>query len=517
MQVRRVASKTIWAVWGVAAVPALLCALPAAALTYRVTPVYVPPSVSSYPVAMNERGDVAGVAQVLGPSGSTNVGFITYATQPFVQLPEGSIPVAINPVGWASVQQDSRAYRYRDGVMEAIPTPSGFRAAAGGINLRGDVVGWIRAANGTGLSQPFVYFDGTFSLDLFAPDDSRFVAITAFRRIVGYRASEDLGLRRVTTFESGIYADVGPPGAAPHAVNDYGSVAASHASRAILISSDGEVRGLGTVPEFRGFGSGEFANYYPAGINNYDVIVGTALVARGFTVHPRAWIYNGGKMQDLSAMVDPSSGEWDLKGAAAVNDQGQIVAQGCNVNGCHVVRLDPVSADVIEYRNQEDFPTSPGGHFFYTNDPVEIALLDEGVFGRFVRTGKTFGTGGPIQVCRFYGSVWPGPNSHFYAASDAECQWLKSLQLTPVPTDVQQWNYEGAGFSVFAADTGFLNPCPANSIGVYRAYNNAYPKTGPKNPWDSNHRLSTDFADMRYLVETFGWSHEGVVFCSAQK
>ena len=174
-------------------------------------------------------------------------------------------------------------------------------------------------------------------------------------------------------------------------------------------------------------------------------------------------------------------------------------------------------AQVVEYLNTADFPGSPGGHFFYSSDPAEQAAVDAGAAGAFVRTGRSFNTGGTSPVCRFYGSVNPGPNSHFFTVDAGECSALRALQITPTPTTVPQWNYEGLGFSTtpaIAAANG-ARACPANTLPVYRAYNNAFPLSGPKNPWDSNHRLTLALSDIAAMV-AIGWRDEGIVFCAAQ-
>jgi hypothetical protein len=166
---------------------------------------------------------------------------------------------------------------------------------------------------------------------------------------------------------------------------------------------------------------------------------------------------------------------------------------------------------VVEYQNVQDFPGSPAGHFFYTDNATELALLDSGVEGHFVRTGRTFRSGGSKPSCRFYGSVRPGPNSHFYTISDSECNVLKGMQRVPTPGDVQQWNYEGVAFT--ETPTQGDGTCPSGTVGVYRAYNNAYSSSGKK-PWDSAHRYSTNHDDIQQLVNQFGWVDEGVVFCA---
>lgn len=176
----------------------------------------------------------------------------------------------------------------------------------------------------------------------------------------------------------------------------------------------------------------------------------------------------------------------------------------------------PLKADgiVVEYINTADFPNAPGGHYFYSVDPVEQATVDAGGAGHFVRTGRSFSTGGFMPVCRFYGSMSPGPNSHFFTASKIECTGLKAVQVTPRPTDTQQWNFEGDGFCSFLPQLDWHGQmeCMAGTEPVYRAYNNAYQIDGGKNPWDSNHRYSTRSTDIDEMVPQ-GWRSEGIAFC----
>ena len=197
-------------------------------------------------------------------------------------------------------------------------------------------------------------------------------------------------------------------------------------------------------------------------------------------------------------------------------DQTGTLLRIAAAEGLFEYQVTPVTAVVIEYRNTEDFPGSPGGHFFYAYDPSEIVSVDNGSAGRFVRTGGGFLAGGTRQLCRFFGSLTPGPNAHFYTISDGECELLKSLQRTPAPLDVQQWNYEGLSFAESPVETGAGAHCPLGTIPVYRGYNNAYPASGPKNSWDSMHRYSTSHADIQQMVTQFGWIDEGIAFCSPE-
>ncbi len=172
--------------------------------------------------------------------------------------------------------------------------------------------------------------------------------------------------------------------------------------------------------------------------------------------------------------------------------------------------------DVVEYVNTGDFPRSPGGQFFYSADPGEQKFVDGGGAGMFKRTGNGFRASGSAPSCRFYGSVTPGPNSHFYTVDAGECAALRAAQVKPTPAGTQQWNYEGNGYNVSAPNIAAdgTKSCPAGTQPVYRAYNNAFPKAGGKNAWDSNHRYSTYRADIQFLLKNENWSDEGIVLCS---
>jgi hypothetical protein len=169
------------------------------------------------------------------------------------------------------------------------------------------------------------------------------------------------------------------------------------------------------------------------------------------------------------------------------------------------------TGELVEYQNTKDFPQSPGGQYFYTGDVGEQAFVDGGGAGNFVRTGRTIPTGGSRLTCRMYGSVSPGPNSHFYSADPGECDAVRLAEQFPQPANVPQWNYEGAGF--FVVPKLASGSCPEGSKPVYRAYNRAFDANG-KNPWNSNHRYSTVQSDIADVVTKHGWKDEGISFCS---
>ena len=97
----------------------------------------------------------------------------------------------------------------------------------------------------------------------------------------------------------------------------------------------------------------------------------------------------------------------------------------------------------------------------------------------------------------------PGPNSHFYTASAAECNGLKSLAVR-TPNSVPRWNYEGLSFAIaLPGDAG----CAASQVGIYRAYNNRADQN------DSNHRYTTRLSEYQQLIAQ-GWAGEGIVMCA---
>ena len=152
---------------------------------------------------------------------------------------------------------------------------------------------------------------------------------------------------------------------------------------------------------------------------------------------------------------------------------------------------------VVEFRH-------PGlDHYFITADPNEIAAVDSGAAGSgWVRTGLSFKAGGATAVCRFYGRPYaPGPNSHFYTASAAECAALKAIPRT----GTAHWNFESLDFTTTPPVNGAF---PSGTVRVLRAYNDAF-----RQGKDSNHRITIDPAAISEVVAR-GWIAEGVVMCA---
>lgn len=162
-----------------------------------------------------------------------------------------------------------------------------------------------------------------------------------------------------------------------------------------------------------------------------------------------------------------------------------------------------------------EFYNSALDHYVVISDPVEAVTIDSGGAGPgWSRTGTTYPLDAPpatgsIPVYRFYGSVNPGPNSHFYTTSDDEKATLIAL-AAKTPASEKRWNYEGVGFQAGVASNGVCPQSlvgPSYSVPVFRLYNNGFPSK------DSNHRYATSTAVVQEMVAK-GWKLEGVAFCA---
>ena len=166
-------------------------------------------------------------------------------------------------------------------------------------------------------------------------------------------------------------------------------------------------------------------------------------------------------------------------------------------------------------------PTSPGSPSFITrrsiitSSPatrtkrVPSAAAERARDGwkpaRLSGPGRRPWTGESAYVCRFYGDLVRGPNSHFYSASTAECRDLLGLQLS-IPDTQPRWNSEGYAFKVSLPNAG--GQCGNGLLPVFRAYNDGF-----AHGVDSNHRYVVDQALLAPLLAQ-GWKDEGIAFCA---
>ena len=249
------------------------------------------------------------------------------------------------------------------------------------------------------------------------------------------------------------------------------------------------------------------------------------------TGHPRLVIIGtdtGVRMStdEMESWTDISSGLL-AEAHSVVYGDGLLIATsksgyfGCELMDCFGAAQvmqpeeDRGLVDVVEFFHPDL------NHYFITAAEEEVAAIEQGAAGPgWVRTGEQFtawNLGGSIDgdrrqladVCRFYGSLKPGPNSHFYTASASECKFLMDLRYL-TPDGKPRWHFEGYVFTVPPAAPTSEIPCPVNAVPVYRAYNNGFDLG-----IHSNHRYMIDPDLVDEMVEK-GWIDEGVAFCSPE-
>jgi YVTN family beta-propeller protein len=223
-------------------------------------------------------------------------------------------------------------------------------------------------------------------------------------------------------------------------------------------------------------------------------------------------IYVGNRSSANVSVIDGATNltrtltTWRVPQTLAVNSVTNRIYVGTSQS---VIVIDgaadiaPVTSGVVEFYNIFL------DHYFITADSNEAAAIDGGSAGPgWVRTGNSFKSGGNTPVCRFYGSLSPGPNSHFYTLAGTECDGLKALQQS-TPATQKRWNFESLDFiSTPPITNGVNGTCPTGTVPVYRAYNN-----GSSRGVDSNHRITANRAAIEEVVAR-GWSEEGVVMCA---
>jgi hypothetical protein len=157
--------------------------------------------------------------------------------------------------------------------------------------------------------------------------------------------------------------------------------------------------------------------------------------------------------------------------------------------------------DLIEYYHPD------WDHYFLTGAVEEIAKLDDGTFGGWVRTGQQFkaypsdstiGT----SVCRFFSTSFAPRSSHFYTPFASECAIVGANP---------DWLLEGEVFTIATPEQD--GTCAAGTDPVYRMYNNGEGAA-------PNHRYTTDI-DVRAQMIEQGWTPEGngqagIIMCSPQ-
>jgi len=189
------------------------------------------------------------------------------------------------------------------------------------------------------------------------------------------------------------------------------------------------------------------------------------------------------------------------------------ISAGCNAFSDEVA-IEVLPFVVPQYVTVHEFYNATLDRYFRTASDAEAAAIRANPATGEVDTGRPFKAwsglaypAGARPVFRFYGSVMPGPNSHFFTADVGEARTLQRAQLD-TPATIKRWNYEELSFAVRAPQNG---GCPPEvPVRIYRVYNDGFARGK-----DSNHRLLTDFTQYLQMI-ALGWIGEGVAMCAPQ-
>jgi probable HAF family extracellular repeat protein len=329
----------------------------------------------------SEAHGVNNAGNVVGEYEPTNIFYVSAflnSQGSFADL--GSLPgspyavaYAINETnqiaGESNAHNDTHAFIYQQGTMSDLGTltqgGSGY-SSGHAINLSGQVAGETSLALASTIHAA-LFSGGTISdLGALGGDYSAAYGINNSAVIVGESEVVDQGVTNVHAFiytnsASGPMVDLGTLGgnySSARGINDSGTVVGEAetiiAGTAVLHAfrnSNGVMTDLGTLGGNTSSGSA---------INNAGFIVGYATDTNEIA---NAFLYDGKRMLNLTALLPSNSGWTNLYSADGINDAGQIVGSGYladgDIQGYLLTFTSPFTIAIID-------PTFQGNTFSFS-------------------------------------------------------------------------------------------------------------------------------------------------------
>jgi probable HAF family extracellular repeat protein len=273
---------------------------------------------------INASGQVVGQAQTKGPYHA--VLWQGGTARDLGTLPGGSSSAArsINQrgqiVGWADGTDGApHAFLWTNGTIKDLGMRGSPQSEARGINNSGEITVSLYAPNVS--ERAFLFARRTMQdVGTLGGDESEACGINDDGQVVGWSKTSS-GDKHAFVYRGGALHDLGTlggPGSAACSLNRKGEVvgwASTGLTAHAFLSTRGIMRDLGTL------GGGDSEAF---GINDRGEVVGKARTSpKGY----HAFLYRGGRMQDLNRLIAPGSG-WVLVTAYGINDIGQVVGVG---------------------------------------------------------------------------------------------------------------------------------------------------------------------------------------------
>ena len=314
--------------------------LPPSAERYGVTTL---PFTTPATIALNNDGVVTG--GIINPDGSISLGkwskgVLTNLGAP-TGLPSGFNrvrPFGINDSGaivgaiyTSTGELPARAFVHRDDSYTVLPLlhPTDLGGVAIGINDRGEVVGFDRAANHS--AQGWLWFAGAYSSLPVSGTNTVAVGINSSGTIVGYRRvnfvqrlltgrprrAGEMGY--VLSHKTTHYVN-GPV----HAINDLGVAAGASTAPGRLMATRSKSDAMATV--FKDGVATSILSFPSAafGINSAGDVIGSYRTGSG----SRAFVWSS-----MSGAFDITPAEYRSAVAAAINNRGDILGYGETASG----------------------------------------------------------------------------------------------------------------------------------------------------------------------------------------
>jgi hypothetical protein len=237
------------------------------------------------------------------------------------------------------------------------------------------------------------------------------------------------------------------------------------------------------------------ANYdgRPVAINSINENVNGALFVPNYAGERNTEFDGFTVPLDCTAAVTPGVANHVKIAIADASDQIYDAAVFLSGGGMQSPGVGPITGSIVQ--RVIEYYHAAFDHYFMTAIPNEIAMLDNGTFVGWTRTGHSFnvfvsGTPDTAEECRFFSTAFGPKSSHFYTPFATECAIVKQNP---------NWQFEAAVFNVVLPDVD--GSCGPGLRPLYRLYNNGMGGA-------PNHRQVTDpllFDSMRAI----GWTPEG--------